>query len=66
MDAGQSERPSSSKTLTLSDVNNRLQSLEVKVRGDPHLRRNVADTPLASGSSSIYFLHLANVSSTLT
>ncbi|RKK76945.1 hypothetical protein BFJ68_g17206 [Fusarium oxysporum] len=47
------ERPSSSKTLTLSDVNNRLQSLEVKVRGDPHLRRNVGDTPLASGSSTV-------------
>ncbi|KAK2688920.1 hypothetical protein QWA68_012498 [Fusarium oxysporum] len=47
------ERPSSSKTLTLSDVNNRLQSLEVKVQGDPHLRRNVADTPLASGSSTV-------------
>ncbi|KAI3573491.1 fungal-specific transcription factor domain-containing protein [Fusarium oxysporum f. sp. albedinis] len=45
------ERASSSKTPTLSDVNSRLQSLEVKVRGDPHLRRIIAGTSLASGTA---------------
>ncbi|KAF5971920.1 hypothetical protein FBULB1_8970 [Fusarium bulbicola] len=47
------ERMSSSKSLTLSDVNNRLQSLEVKVRGDPHLRWNVADSSPAPASSTM-------------
>ncbi|KAF5250764.1 hypothetical protein FANTH_4036 [Fusarium anthophilum] len=46
------ERMSSSKSLTLSDVNNRLQSLEVKVGGDPHRGWNFADNPRAPASST--------------
>jgi hypothetical protein len=49
---------------SLSDVNARLQSLEVKVRGDPNLRQNVSGVSLES--SRIYLLLSANISTTLT